>query len=389
MAAKKKAYVSLLPHTMDKQATAVLPEGGYDKGQILMGLPVLHKQGLDGRGVVVGVIDTGIAPHPFLPKPAVARDYVQDGKPPEEWHPHGTHVAGTIAAARRSTDGEAQAQLRFGMAPGVTLHDYRVLDAQGHGEDADVTMALRHAVADGCHIVNLSLGTTEYSEDMHKAVREAVAAGVLVVVAVGNDGLGAKSYPGYFAEVVGVGAAMFMAEAGVPWRAWFSSANDEVDLCAPGVNVLSTVPGGGWLYMSGTSMATPHVAGFAALLRQKGTTRLGGAPTEGALYGTLKAFHTVDVGPLGIDAGTGAGFVTAYPALPSIRSVEMTLGQAGVKVDGLGLRGAEADLTAYLQWGKSYVPVRAWNDHLGVRTDFDPATNTVKGSRIILPGSEL
>jgi major intracellular serine protease len=375
----------LLPHAV-RAASAALPAGGYDLGQQLMGVPVMHKQGLDGSGVVVGIIDTGVDDtHPYLAGKLLGRrDYVHDAANPQQFHPHGTHVAGTIAASAPAGE-----PARYGVAPGARLRDYRVLNSSGYGEDAAVTQAVLDAVADGCHIINMSLGSPEYDEALHAAVKQAVAAGVLVVCAVGNEGAGAKSYPGYFSEVVGVGAVMFATVTGLPMRAYFSNTNDEVDVCTPGCGILSTVPGGGWAEMDGTSMSSPHAAGFYALLRQLGASRLGSEPSEAQLYASGKAFHTVDVGAVGIDAGTGAGFLTAYPVLPAVRTVEMAMHTAGMKVDGVAVQGADANLSAYITWGTGYVPVRAWDKYLGVRTDYDNATDTVKGSRLMLPGSEL
>lgn len=304
----------LLPYVMQESLTTVPADlaGGVSKGLRLMGAPAMWAAGFDGTGAVVGVIDTGIdASHPDLQGKVLSRrDYVGDGLTQEQFHPHGTHVAGIIAA---------HGQLR-GVAPGALLRDYRVLDANGSGRDATVAQAVRDAVADGCRILNMSLGSSQDDPALHQAIVQAVGQGCLVVVAMGNSGGDAGhptfDYPGAYPEVVGVGAIYVGADGSIQ-HAPFSDVNPQVDVCAPGVNVLSTKAGGGYLRMSGTSMAAPHAAGFAALLLQKAQARLGHLPDEATAWAQMKV-ATVDVDALGIDASTGAGFLCLLPSLPQL-----------------------------------------------------------------------
>lgn len=149
-------------------------------GVSLTGAPLLWEQSIKGRGILVGVIDTGIdRTHPDLKDQVViARNYVNDKTDPTEWNMHGTHVAGTIAA-----NGFLK-----GVAPEARLADYRVLGVDGSGGVDGITKAIRQAVVDGCHILNLSLGSPSDYPPMHEAIKYAVAKNVLVVAAVGTQG---------------------------------------------------------------------------------------------------------------------------------------------------------------------------------------------------------
>lgn len=277
----------------------------------VLGSPVFWSFGNRGEGVKIAVIDTGIDnTHPVLSGKVVKRrDYVNDGLSSTQFDPHGTHVAGTIAAEGISLSG---------VAPKASLYDYRVLDANGYGSFANVTQAVNDAVTDGCHVINMSLGGPVSYTPLHNAIKNAVNKNVLVIVAAGNEGPGQKSYPGYYPEVVSVGAVQFDSNTGnltVPRTPWFSNTNDEVDVAADGWEVYSCVTNGGYESFSGTSMASPHVAGFAALLRNRLKEKLKRDPTENELYTLLKT-STVEIKEINDDNLLGAGFATIYPEIP-------------------------------------------------------------------------
>ena len=191
-------------------------------------------------------------------------DFVGGDNNPADENGHGTHVAGTIAARRGNGIGVA------GVADGSRLMALRVLNAQGNGSVANVILAYAYAALEGADVVNLSLGSSVSS----RAESDAIAAfpGMLFVAAAGNggdDGVGDDNdldpeYPcAYLLPNVVCVAASDNRDRLAP----FSNYGDlAVDLAAPGVDIVSTVPGGGYGWASGTSMATPHVAGAAALL---------------------------------------------------------------------------------------------------------------------------
>lgn len=309
--------VHLAPHSRVEQITQSDVNDGVPTGVWVLGAPVWWCQGYTGAGITVGIIDTGIDnTHPdFRTKKIIRRDYINDGAAPTQFNPHGTHVAGTIAA---------NGKIR-GVAPDATLIDYRVFDTQGGGAtNAIITRAIEQSIEDGCDIINLSLGGPYDYPPMRKSIQKAVSRGIMVIVAAGNEGDSNPDtvqigYPAYYPEVVSVGAVNYSTKTGTIEQKWWSNRNDQVDVCADGFEVLSTVPGNKYASFSGTSMASPHVAGFCALLLQKLQKALWpdvqGAELENKLWSMLKD-NTVDIFKKGIDVSSGSGFVTAYPAIP-------------------------------------------------------------------------
>jgi len=209
---------------------------------------------VDGAGVVVAVIDTGVARHPDLAGSVVPGVDLSgsggDGR--NDGHSHGTHVAGTIAATANNGIGIA------GVAPGVAIMPVKVLGDGGSGSSGDVARGIIWAADRGADIINMSLGSDTPSPATETAVRYAIDRGVTVIAAAGNDGgFGSPlSYPANYPGVVSVGATTSQDR-----RAFFSSFNSSVDVAAPGAAILSTVPGGGYATKNGTSMAAPHAAG--------------------------------------------------------------------------------------------------------------------------------
>ena len=253
----------------------------YSTGSVVDARAGVNAQGLAARGsgIVVAIIDTGIDyTHPALGggfgpgfKVAGGWDFSNDDADPMDDHGHGTHVAGTVAA---------NAAGLIGVAPDATLIAYKVLGAAGNGEISGIIAAIDRSAdpngdgnpADRVHVINMSLGGPGTADDAaSRAVDNATAAGIVVCVAAGNDGATASiGSPGTAVSAMTVGA---IDAAGV--IAPFSSRGPsprllgfKPDLTAPGVGIVSSIPGGGTLALNGTSMATPHVAGVAALLRQ-------------------------------------------------------------------------------------------------------------------------
>lgn len=209
-----------------------------------------------GRGATLAIIDTGVdATHPDLAGAVVLqRDYV-GGAP---IHAHGTHVA-AIAAAQVNNVGI------LGVAPAAAIADYRVLDSTGAGYTSVIARAVLDAGTGPGVVINMSLGGPLNEQVMDDAVRVVAGRGVVVVAAAGNEATDRPSYPGCSPGVIGVGATT-QADG----RAGFSNFGICVDIAAPGVDILSAVPGGDYAVWSGTSMAAPHVAGVAALLLSAG-----------------------------------------------------------------------------------------------------------------------
>jgi thermitase len=260
--------------------------------------------------VTVGVVDTGIdATHPDLAPNLWANpgesgggretngldddgngriddvhgwDFVDHDAQPQDGNGHGTHVSGTIAA--RGNDATGVAGLNWSSA----IMPLRVLGDDGSGYVSDAITAYTYAARNGARVVNASLGGNSYSRAEHDAI--AAAPNTLFVVAAGNDGADDDATPEYpcdyeLANVVCV-AASDRADA----LASFSNYGaTNVDLAAPGVDIASTWPGGRYVLLDGTSMATPHVSGAAALL----LAHDGGLTVEGLRAALLSSAHPV------------------------------------------------------------------------------------------------
>lgn len=242
-----------------------------------------------GTGVTIGIIDTGVdAGHPALTNVVgglncVGDEVRADPAAAANWRPalkkgeHGTHVAGIAA-------GKGLPHFR-GVAPGATLRSYRVFpDNGGLASSFDIAKAIDAATTDGCHIINLSLGGGPRDDLTRMAVARALTAGVVVVAAAGNDGRKPVSFPAAMPDCVAVSAmgrvgtfpktATGMGDVAKPtggvgnedFVAAFSNVGTEIDVTGAGVEIVSTLPGGHYGSMSGTSMAAPAVAGFAAHL---------------------------------------------------------------------------------------------------------------------------
>jgi parallel beta-helix repeat protein len=209
------------------------------------------------HSILVAVVDTGIDwNHPDLAANYVAfgYDWVNNDPCPMDDNGHGTHVAGVIAAAINNSIGIA------GLAQ-VRVMAEKGLDASGSGSASELAKAIVHAVNQGANIISCSWGSYAESTVLHEAVRYAYEHGVLVVAAAGNDAINVKHYPAAFDEVVAVAAT---DEHDNP--ASFTDYGDWLKVAAPGVNIYSTVLDDTYAYMSGTSMAAPHVSGVAALI---------------------------------------------------------------------------------------------------------------------------
>lgn len=188
----------------------------------------------------------------------------EDGAPPDN-NPtdvlgHGTHVAGIIGAVGNNNVGVTGVAWRASLMP--LRAGYKTADGQGNLRESDVAAALAYAADNGAHIVNMSFGSTVPSHTMLFAIEYAVQRGVVLVAAAGNDAKLVAAYPAAYNNVISVAA---LSDAVTP--APFSNFGTWVDLAAPGVDIMNTVPGGAYERMSGTSMASPVVAGVAALVR--------------------------------------------------------------------------------------------------------------------------
>jgi hypothetical protein len=279
----QRAAIEKLPYVLrvhpDLPVTSAGLEPGVEPGVALIGADeVWRRLGARGAGVTVAILDTGVDyRHPALGegfgpgfKVMGGYDFVNGDADPMDDSGHGTHVAGIIAA--NSAD-------LSGVAPDASLIAYKVLGGNGGGWTSDILAAIERTVdpngdgdlSDHAAVANMSLGAQGYSDDaMSRAVDSAVSAGVVFVVAAGNLGsFQSVSSPGTAEAAITVGATNFQ-DALAPFTSKGPVAaryGIKPDVVAPGVDVRSAKAGGGTLVASGTSMAAPHVAGAAALLR--------------------------------------------------------------------------------------------------------------------------
>lgn len=207
--------------------------------------------------VTVAVIDTGVdLNHPdLIDRLADGYDFVDRDSLAMDGHGHGTHCAGIVGATADNNIGVA------GVAPLTTIVPVRVLGNDGSGSVSTVIEGIDYAVAHGAKVLSLSLGTSSPSQAMTDAVARAIASGATVFAAAGNAGTSDRTYPAADGLCIAV-ASTDSAKA----RSSFSNFGSWVQVAAPGSNILSTGLGGTYVRMSGTSMATPHAAGVAALL---------------------------------------------------------------------------------------------------------------------------
>lgn len=283
-----------------------------DWGLTLFGIPPLWRLS-KGSGVKVAVLDTGCAlNHPDLRDAIIkARDFTRSRSGPSDVHGHGTHCAGVIAARENSTG-------VIGVAPEASLLIGKVLGDSGSGSLEAVVQGIDWAVKEGANVINMSLGAPNGTPSLHAAVKRAVEAGVFVVCAAGNDGpsLDTIGYPARYDEVVAVGAVDPRKQI-----ARFSSRGKQVDIVAPGVNILSCYPPRNLAKLSGTSMAAPFVTGVVALMvskhRELGTNT--NLKTNADLLKHLKE-TAVDAGPEGFDTAYGWGLINPEKLLAAVGS---------------------------------------------------------------------
>jgi len=270
-----------------------------------------------GNDVNVAIIDTGIlTTHPDLGgRIKECKDFtgrknpIVDGKCDDK-NGHGTHVAGIIAA-----DGGADGLGVYGVAPETNLFAYRVCSSSGFCYADDIAMAIKEATDNGANIINISLGSDNYSPLIFEGIEYAVTRGLLVVAAAGNDGpyFDSLDYPAASKEVVGIGAFdVFINIAEWSSRGKNSATESyvkedrDIEFAMPGVNIESTWRDGGYAILSGTSMASPFLTGLASKYWQF-TSENPAESTRAFLRNSVDDIHLI-----GDDDASGWGFPRVF-----------------------------------------------------------------------------
>jgi thermitase len=240
-------------------------KGDIDAYEAWSGGTVGSRSNWDGgttgsSSVAIAILDTGIKEdHEDLTGKVTKRTNFTDSSTNGDVVGHGTHVAGSAAALTNNKKGVA------GTCPGCALYNVKVLGDTGSGYYSWMAQGITWATDNGAKVINMSLGGTSSSSTLQSAIDYAWSKGVVVVAAAGNDNTYVQFYPAAYDKVIAVGATD-NADA----KASFSNYGSSwVDVAAPGDSILSTTVDGGYGLKSGTSMATPHVAGEAGLIWSK------------------------------------------------------------------------------------------------------------------------
>lgn len=234
-----------------------------DYGIRMAGAPLEWNE-VTGKGVRVGIIDTGIdlSHKDLVDNIADAVSFISPS--PQDDNGHGTHVAGIIGAKKNGFG-------VVGMAPDCSLYVAKAFDKHGNGEFDAIAGSLEWMIRNRVQVVNLSFSSEEPSKGYEELLQRANNHGITLICAAGNEGSKTKNtigYPGKFPQTVAVTAISPNRK-----RTEFSSAGYESELCAAGVNIYSTYLGNSYASLSGTSMATPIISGAAALIQAKGIYR--------------------------------------------------------------------------------------------------------------------
>lgn len=258
------------------------------------------------ESIKVAVIDTGVdASHPILSNVAGAKDFTGSANGPRDVNGHGTHCSGTVAGINPA----------IGVADGFPLYHGKGLSDGGSGSTSGLINAMNWAIEQGCKILSCSWGGGGPSASDEAEYRRMAEAGVIIVAAAGNSGSGTvdADYPGRYMHVLDVAALNPDLSP-----ASFTNSGDKLDTSGPGVNIWSARPGGGYAQMSGTSMATPFIAGMLA--RYFGCLKKAGMPSP-SVYELRKLLfsRSTDTHTPGDDKRTGPGWLS-----PLLLSLNLT-----------------------------------------------------------------
>jgi subtilisin family serine protease len=262
-------------------------------------LGVVEKWNIDttatGKGIKIGIVDTGVdIDHEDLPQIKGGVSFVSNEPTYDDGHGHGTWCAGDVVAIKGNAKGVA------GVAYEADLYAIKVLSASGSGSMLGVVKAIDWAIDNGIDILSMSLGSRIGHSEVEKAVKRATAAGMLIVAAAGNDSDDDISYPAAYPDVIAVGSLSKDDK-----RSYFSNTGIGLDVTSYGQSIFGLWKDNGYVAISGTSMATPNVAGLlAAYMSKHGKLN----PAQAM---ALIEKWAVDLGDKGYDLTFGHGKLTA------------------------------------------------------------------------------
>ncbi|AIQ37292.1 serine protease [Paenibacillus sp. FSL R5-0345] len=262
------------------------------------------------KEVVVAVVDTGVQiNHPDLKgKLLTGYNAITNGSTPEDDVGHGTHVSGIIGALVNNGEGVA------GISWYNKILPVKALDNSGAGTTYSVAEGIIWAADNGAKVINLSLGNYADSQFLHDAIKYAYDRDIVLVSAAGNDNTERPGYPAAYPEVIAVAATNASGE-----KASFSNYGDYIDVAAPGESIASTYPDSQYAALSGTSMASPHVAALAGLVRSLNPNLTNTEVMD------LMTKNAVDLGTPGHDKYFGWGQVDIYKTLQAASGNQVPL----------------------------------------------------------------
>ncbi|TFD97069.1 S8 family serine peptidase [Jeotgalibacillus sp. R-1-5s-1] len=344
------AYEALRLHPnvlkIEADAEVELEAQQEDYGAGLIGAKRYWDSNLTGKGIKIGIIDSGIDTKHFDLKVTGGASFVDYTTSYHDDNGHGTHVAGIVAALNNSVGYR-------GIAPNAELYALKVFDADGGGNISGLVHAIQWAIDHELDIINMSLGAQADSTALRLAIEQASKEGLLLVSAAGNDGTGSGNtvdYPAAYPQTIAVGAVDQQLRL-----APFSSTGAAVDLTAPGVLVSSTYFQNQYAKMSGTSMATPYVSAMAALLME---AKPQATATE---IRDLLQKNAKDLGASGRDPLFGQGLVQSFAfanaQINEVKSIETFTSYKGIagtsqqlKVTAVYQDGTKKDVSKEAVW---------------------------------------
>jgi thermitase len=259
--------------------------------------------------ITIAVIDTGVdLDHPDLVNRLVeGYNIIGDNSNPDDDNGHGTHVAGIIASETNNREGIA------GLTWFNKIMPIKAMSAEGYGTTFDIAKGIIWAVDNGADVINLSLGNYKESNVLRRAIRYAYNNDVVMIAAAGNDGTRQPSYPAAYPEVLSVSAVSYDGKL-----ADFSNYGSYINISAPGVYIPSTYFNEQYASLSGTSMAAPHVAGLAGLVKS--------ANPELTNNEVITIIQTTarDLGAKGKDIEFGSGLIDVDKALVAAENAHST-----------------------------------------------------------------
>ena len=275
----------------------------------------------------IAILDTGVdLDHPDLASKIISNINFTTSTTVDDVYGHGTHVAGIAAAITNNGIGVA------GLSYSATIMNVKVMGDSGSGAYSWIAAGIIWAADNGAEVINMSLGGSSASSTLEDAVNYAWSKGVVVVAAAGNSGNTLPSYPAYYANCIAV-AATDASDAKASW----SNYGDWVDVAAPGANIYSTLVDNGYGYKSGTSMASPHVAGLAGLVFSTVSDANGNGKLNDEVRSRIEATcDNIGISGIGYGRINAARAVGSAPVLPG-----KIVGQVNDAKTGLAISGAQ------------------------------------------------